>query len=152
MARHIYVHNPFCARKCPYCDFYSVTDASLTKAFYKAAIRETELAGPVISGTAGTNPVADIDNRDTVYFGGGTPSVPDSRFVCSLLDSVVKAFGVASDAEITIEVNPSSVSEEKLADYVQAGFNRISAGVQSWTIKSLRLLEDFMIQKVPWML
>ncbi|MBR3247467.1 MAG: radical SAM family heme chaperone HemW [Clostridiales bacterium] len=140
MARHIYVHNPFCARKCPYCDFYSVTDASLTKAFYKAAIRETELAGPVISGTAGTNPVADIDNRDTVYFGGGTPSVPDSRFVCSLLDSVVKAFGVASDAEITIEVNPSSVSEEKLADYVQAGFNRISAGVQSLDDKVLKTL------------
>ena len=140
MARHIYVHNPFCARKCHYCDFYSVTDASLTEAFYKAAVRETELAGPVISGTAGTNPVADIDNRDTVYFGGGTPSVPDSRFVCSLLDSVVKAFGVASDAEITIEVNPSSVSEEKLADYVQAGFNRISAGVQSLDDKVLKTL------------
>lgn len=145
MARHIYIHNPFCARKCPYCDFYSITDASCAGAFYEAAVRETQLLGSVISDTTGTNPVADPDNRDTVYFGGGTPSYPDSRLICNLLDSVLKAFNIASDAEITIEANPSSLSAEKLRDYLQAGFNRISVGVQSLddgVLKTLGRLHD----------
>ena len=145
MARHIYVHNPFCARKCPYCDFYSVTETSLCEAFYKAAVRETELIGSVISDSAGTNLLTDIGGRDTVYFGGGTPSLPDSRLICELLNAVRKAFNIASDAEITIEVNPSSVSAEKLYGYRQAGFNRISLGVQSLddeVLKTLGRLHD----------
>ena len=145
MARHIYVHNPFCARKCPYCDFYSVTDRSCMEAFYKAAKREAELIGSVISESAGTNPLTDIDNRDTVYFGGGTPSLPDSRLICDLLKAVRKAFNIASDAEITIEVNPSSVTTEKLTAYREAGFNRISLGVQSLddeVLKTLGRLHD----------
>ena len=140
MARHIYVHNPFCARKCPYCDFYSVTESSCIEGFYKAAIRETELLGSVITGATGMNPVTDTDNKDTVYFGGGTPSLPDSRLICSLLDSVLKNFNISSDAEITIEVNPSSADSGKLSDYVKAGFNRISAGVQSLDDDVLRTL------------
>ena len=140
MARHIYVHNPFCARKCPYCDFYSITDTSCTEAFYKAAIREVELVGSVISETTGTNPLTDIDNRDTVYFGGGTPSVPDSRLITALLKAIKDAFSIAPDAEITIEVNPSSVTSEKLIEYRQAGFNRISLGVQSLNDEVLKTL------------
>ena len=145
MARHIYVHNPFCARKCPYCDFYSVTDRSCMEAFYKAAKREAELIGPVISESAGTNPLTDIDNRDTVYFGGGTPSLPDSKLITDLLEAIKKAFSIASDAEITIEVNPSSVTTEKLTAYREAGFNRISLGVQSLddeVLKTLGRLHD----------
>ena len=145
MARHIYVHNPFCARKCPYCDFYSVTDCSCTEAFYKTAIREVELLGSVIDESTGTNPLTDIDNRDTVYFGGGTPSLPDSSLICDLLKAVRKAFNIASDAEITIEVNPSSVTTEKLTAYHEAGFNRISLGVQSLddeVLKTLGRLHD----------
>ena len=145
MARHIYVHNPFCARKCPYCDFYSVTDNSCIEEFYKAAIREAELLGGVIENDLATNPLTDIDNKDTVYFGGGTPSLPDGRLICSLLDAVKKAFGIAPDAEITIEVNPSSVTSRKLTEYRQAGFNRISLGVQSLdddVLKTLGRLHD----------
>ena len=145
MARHIYVHNPFCARKCPYCDFYSVTETSLCEAYYQAAVREAELTGSVISDSAGTNPITDIGGRDTVYFGGGTPSLPDGRFICKLLNAVRKAFNIASDAEITIEVNPSSASTEKLYGYRKAGFNRISLGVQSLddeVLKTLGRLHD----------
>ena len=140
MARHIYVHNPFCARKCPYCDFYSVTDPSLIAGFYEAAIREAELLGEVLENDLAANPLTDIDNKDTVYFGGGTPSLPDSRLICSLLDAVRKAFSIAPDAEMTIEVNPSSVTTEKLTEYRQAGFNRISLGVQSLDDDVLRTL------------
>ena len=145
MARHIYVHNPFCARKCPYCDFYSVTKTSLCEDFYKAAIRETGLLGSVINGISDSGVSFGIDDKDTVYFGGGTPSLPDSRFVCSLLDEIRRTFNIGDDAEITIEVNPSSVSEEKLNDYVKAGFNRISIGIQSLddsVLKTLGRLHD----------
>ncbi len=145
MARHIYVHNPFCARKCPYCDFYSVTDHSCIEEFYKAAIKETELIGSVITDKTGTNPLTDADGKDTVYFGGGTPSVPDSHLIAELLGSIKKNFNISDDAEITIEVNPSSVREDKLEEYLKAGFNRISLGVQSLhddVLKTLGRLHD----------
>ena len=145
MARHIYVHNPFCARKCPYCDFYSVTDHSCIEEFYKATIKETELIGSVITDKTGTNPLTDADGKDTVYFGGGTPSVPDSHLIAKLLGSVKKNFNISDDAEITIEVNPSSVREDKLEEYLKAGFNRISLGVQSLhddVLKTLGRLHD----------
>ena len=145
MARHIYVHNPFCARKCLYCDFYSVTDQSCIEEFYKAAIKETELIGSVITDKTGTNPLTDADGKDTVYFGGGTPSVPDSHLIAELLGSVKKNFNISDDAEITIEVNPSSVREDKLEEYLKAGFNRISLGVQSLhddVLKTLGRLHD----------
>ena len=141
----LYIHIPFCASKCPYCDFYSITDCSCAEAFYKAAIREVELLGSVIDETTGTNPLTDIDNRDTVYFGGGTPSVPDSKLTTDLLKAIKEAFNIASDAEITIEVNPSSLTSEKLTEYLQAGFNRISLGVQSLddeVLKTLGRLHD----------
>ena len=145
MARHIYVHNPFCARKCPYCDFYSLTDHSCIEEFYKAAIKETELIGSVITDKTGTNPLTDADGKDTVYFGGGTPSVPDSHLIAELLGSVKKNFNISDDAEITIEVNPSSVREDKLEEYLKADFNRISLGVQSLhddVLKTLGRLHD----------
>lgn len=138
MAKHIYVHNPFCVRKCPYCDFFSVTDTSCVEEFYKAAVKETELIGSIAAQDH--EAYTDKGGTDTVYFGGGTPSVPDSRQVCYLLDEILKSFNIASDSEITIEVNPSSVTEEKLNDYRTAGFNRISVGVQSLNDEVLKTL------------
>ncbi len=140
MARHIYVHNPFCAGKCPYCDFYSVTDRSLIEDFYMAAVREVELTAGIISSLQDANVSIEKNGKDTVYFGGGTPSFPDSRFICTLLDEIRYAFNIGSDAEITIEANPSSLTEEKLSDYAMAGFNRISLGVQSLDDKVLKTL------------
>ena len=140
MARHIYVHNPFCAGKCPYCDFYSVTDASLTEAFYMAAVREVKLTGEIFASLPDANAVLEKGGKDTVYFGGGTPSFPDSRYICALLDAVRYAFNIGSDAEITIEANPSSLTEDKLSDYALAGFNRISLGVQSLDDRVLKTL------------
>ena len=145
MARHIYVHNPFCARKCPYCDFYSVTDSSCIEEFYKAAIKETKMIASAITDKTASNPLTDIDGKDTIYFGGGTPSLPDSRLITELLKEVLSTFNIASDAEITIEANPSSVDERKLTEYLQEGFNRISLGVQSLddeVLKTLGRLHD----------
>jgi len=145
MARHIYVHNPFCAGKCPYCDFYSITDKSFIESFYNAALREVRLTGEIITSDTGANTGIEKNSKDTVYFGGGTPSFPDSILMCSLLEETVKAFNISPDAEITIEANPSSLTEDKLRDYKAAGFNRISVGVQSLddgVLKTLGRLHD----------
>ncbi|MBQ4190288.1 MAG: radical SAM protein, partial [Clostridiales bacterium] len=133
MGRHIYVHNPFCARKCPYCGFYSEEGTSRTAEYYRCAEAEARLLA------AGDISDAD-DGPDTVYFGGGTPSFPDSSLVCGLLKTITESFGIRPGAEITIEINPSSLTKEKAEEYRKAGFNRVSVGVQSLSDDVLRTL------------
>lgn len=124
----IYIHIPFCIRKCPYCDFYSVTDLSLQDAFVRALKQEFFL------------------NRqpdrvfDTVYLGGGTPSTLPPDAVGQLLESAHHAFCITKDAEITIEVNPGTVNEKKLTDLRSAGINRLNIGVQSFQDENLKFL------------
>jgi len=134
MGRHIYVHNPFCARKCPYCGFYSEEGTSGMDEYYRCAEAEARLWV-----AAEGAPDAD-DGIDTVYFGGGTPSLPDSSQVCRLLKTIKESFGIRPDAEITIEINPSSLTRKKAEDYFNAGFNRVSVGVQSLSDSVLRTL------------
>ena len=138
MGRHIYVHNPFCARKCPYCGFYSEEGAGRINEFYRYAKKEV--------GLWASRAIEEADDgEDTVYFGGGTPSFPDSRLVCGLLETIKASFGIRQDAEITIEINPSSLTEEKAREYFEAGFNRVSVGVQSLSddvLKTLGRLHD----------
>ena len=138
MGRHIYVHNPFCARKCPYCGFYSEEGTDRTEEYYRCAGIETQL------WASGNIEDAD-DGIDTVYFGGGTPSFPDSGLICGLLNTIKSSFGIKDDAEITIEINPSSLTKEKAETYRAAGFNRVSVGVQSLSdsvLKTLGRLHD----------
>ena len=125
----IYIHIPFCVRKCVYCDFYSETDLSVEDEFVDALVREIEL---VSSGTK--------KNVDTVYFGGGTPSAIRSESVQRVLDCVRGCYEVNDAAEITIEVNPGTMSVEKLADYRKAGINRLNVGVQSFNDRHLKFL------------
>ena len=138
MGRHIYVHNPFCARKCPYCGFYSEEGTARTEAFYRCAEVEARLLAK--------GGVKDADSGiDTVYFGGGTPSFPESTLVCGLLKTIKDEFEIRPDAEITIEINPSSLTEDKAKAYFDAGFNRVSVGVQSLSddvLKTLGRLHD----------
>ena len=124
----IYVHIPFCIRKCPYCDFFSVTDLSLLNAFAGALRKEMERA-----------PSFNLP-FDSLYIGGGTPSVADPRIVGEIIDTAHHRFNFLSDVEITLEVNPGAVSRDRLADYRRAGVNRINLGVQSFTDKNLRFL------------
>ena len=132
MARHIYVHIPFCARKCDYCDFYSVASKDLMSDYFRALKTEIEKA----QITEDVNP----DNVDTIYFGGGTPSVPDASDICDILSLVKTKFVIGDDAEITIECNPASVTPAKFNLYKEAGFNRVSIGVQSLHDKTLKVL------------
>ena len=115
----IYIHVPFCLRKCPYCGFYSVKyDKSLCEMYTQAVCRN-------IYSYKGENISA-----DTLYFGGGTPSLLTASQISEILDAAAAVFKI-DNAEITIEANPSSVNFEKLKVYRSIGINRISFGVQS---------------------
>ncbi|SFC94451.1 radical SAM family heme chaperone HemW [Ruminococcus albus] len=115
----IYVHVPFCLRKCPYCSFYSKPyDADTASRYVDAVCRN--IAAYSYKGI----------NADTLYFGGGTPSLLDAKQIGSIVEECRKVF-LLDTAEITLEANPCSVDEEKLRGYRAAGVNRISFGVQS---------------------
>ena len=115
----LYLHIPFCARKCPYCDFYSVRfDRQLVQSYTEALVRN-------IRHLADTK--TDID---TIYFGGGTPSLLCSSQVESILSAAAASFSLHGP-EITLEANPCTVDVQKLREYRSAGVNRLSFGVQS---------------------
>lgn len=133
----VYVHWPFCAAKCPYCDFNShVRHGGVDEAGFVAALtQELAVAREMSRG----------DIVDSVFFGGGTPSLMSPGAVGTILDAIGRLWPVATDAEITLEANPSSVEAERFAGYRAAGVNRVSLGVQALNdadLKSLGRLHD----------
>ena len=127
----LYVHIPFCETKCPYCDFNTYEGINHLLPPYLAALqREVEIWGETLG-----HPVA-----NTVFLGGGTPSMLSPSQMQALLSAVREAFPVAADAEITAEVNPDDASVERLAAFRQSGVNRISLGVQSLDDAELQML------------
>ena len=127
----IYVHIPFCQRKCLYCDFLSFKPGPNKVEDYFLALGE-ELKK--VSGQYRDFQVS------SVFFGGGTPSFPRAELVCGILDDIGKSFVLSRNAEISIEVNPASAIKDKLLAYRGAGFNRISIGAQSVNDTELRTL------------
>lgn len=123
----IYIHVPFCKRKCPYCAFYSVAENDTLIEGYMSALKRD------ISRYEG-----DV-TADTVYFGGGTPSLLGADRIKDILETVHKAF-VIDNAEITLECNPCTVDKNELAGLLSAGVNRLSVGVQSLDDKELAFL------------
>lgn len=124
----IYIHVPFCLRKCPYCDFYSVCHSDeKAEAYTEAVLRN--LKGYRDYGIS----------ADTVYFGGGTPSLLSSEQLDRILSACSQSFKLCSP-EITVECNPSSVTYEKLSAYKSAGVNRLSFGIQTADNSSLQWL------------
>ncbi|MBW2601278.1 MAG: radical SAM family heme chaperone HemW [Deltaproteobacteria bacterium] len=125
----LYIHVPFCIQKCPYCDFYSVTDLSKVKAFVQALQREISL-----TKTYGLQ-------FDTIYLGGGTPSVLNRGQIEEILKSVYSRFSFSQDIEITIEVNPGTLFLNSLEAFIRHGINRINIGIQSFYNQNLRFLQ-----------
>ena len=119
----LYIHIPFCKAKCAYCDFYSLAHSEEKMDAYMAALlRHLEEVAPRAAGM----------QVDTVYFGGGTPSYLGAARLCRILQTVLRRYDVARDAEITLEANPDSAEDWKeLRKLRRAGFNRLSLGVQS---------------------
>ena len=127
----LYLHMPFCVRKCAYCDFLSFPTDQETQNLYTRRLREDIDA---MGKKYGDIPV------DTIFIGGGTPSVPDSALIVGIMEHVRKAFHVMEGAEISMEANPGTVTREKLTDYRRAGINRLSFGLQSANDRELKLL------------
>lgn len=128
----LYVHIPWCIRKCPYCDFNSHEKRSaLPEARYvDALIADLKRQADAVAGRG----------IGSVYIGGGTPSLFSARSIERLLDAVARETGLAGDAEITIEANPGSFDQQNFAGFRSAGVNRISIGVQSFDDALLRAL------------
>ncbi len=125
----LYIHIPFCVRKCPYCDFYSISDLSLKKNFITALAGEIQLR-------------SDLRNKfDTIYLGGGTPSLIDPDDIEKILVLINKSFPITSDSEITIEINPGTVDKEYFSNIKAIGINRINLGIQSFQENKLKFLK-----------
>ena len=124
----IYIHIPFCKRKCHYCDFYSTTDLNIIPDFIESLKRE-------ISLYQNSNM-----KFDTIYFGGGTPSLLTSKQIKQILSKLYSSFNISKNSEITLEANPKTLDKEKLFELLDSGINRIIIGVQSFINSNLNLL------------
>lgn len=125
----IYLHIPFCERKCRYCDFYSVSAPGWRRKAYGAAlVREITLR---------RRPDLTVDS---VYFGGGTPSLLPPSFYAQVMAALEEAFDLQDDIEITLEANPGTIDQVKLAALRQAGINRLNLGIQSFDDQNLQFL------------
>ena len=123
---HLYLHVPFCARRCSYCDFAIAVRRDVpSDAYVHAVLREWE-------GWQGHDSWAGSEVVDTIYFGGGTPSRLDPRGISSILARVATDRRVSPSAEVTLEANPDDVSPERAEAWVAAGVNRISLGAQTF--------------------
>jgi putative oxygen-independent coproporphyrinogen III oxidase len=125
----LYVHIPFCKTKCPYCDFYSIADDTAMGSFLAALKRESDLYKKVFR------------QFDSLYFGGGTPSLIDEKGLEEIFTALRGQFEFSPGSEVTVEMNPDDVTVEKLENYGRLGVTRISLGVQSLNNKELAFLK-----------
>ena len=131
MIAALYVHVPFCERKCSYCDFTSVGGVQRQRPYADALRRELRHIAAALPDT----------RLDTVFIGGGTPSLLDVDLLTGILDEIHSSFTVTKGAEVTMEANPSSTTAAKAERWLQAGVNRVSLGVQSLEPDVLAFLE-----------
>jgi oxygen-independent coproporphyrinogen-3 oxidase len=133
----LYVHVPYCSKRCGYCDFNTYTPSELDRedqieSWLNSAIKEIELARSVLKEEL---------TIDTIFFGGGTPSLLDTNTVDNFIQSVKSNFKLKPGLEITIEANPDSITEEKSQRWLNSGINRVSIGMQSSTKEVLKKLD-----------
>lgn len=126
----IYLHIPFCKKKCHYCDFYKTLETGMTGSFLKSLKREAELQKTYL----------EQETVETVYFGGGTPSVLSVNNIRDILETLSMHYDIAEGAEITVEVNPDDINKTYADELKMSGVNRISLGIQSWDNNILKML------------
>lgn len=127
----LYVHWPFCASKCPYCDFNSHVSAAIDQsAWLRAYLAELRRVGAETQGRV----------LDSIYFGGGTPSLMDPTTVAAIIEEARQHWTFANDIEITLEANPSSIEAQNFAGYRDGGVNRVSMGIQALNDDDLQKL------------
>ena len=133
----LYVHVPYCSKRCGYCDFNTYTPSELDRddqidSWLQSAIKETIFARRILGEEL---------KVDTIFFGGGTPSLLDASVVKEFLNNVSKHFTLKKDLEITLEANPDTITQSKAEDWLKAGINRISLGMQSSAKNVLQVLD-----------
>lgn len=126
----IYIHIPFCKKICHYCDFHKSLNIDDKSRMIKAIVKEMKMQKDFLGS----------EKVQTIYFGGGTPSVLDYKEVVSLFEGLYKYFRISKDPEITFEANPDDLSKKYLKDLKKAGINRLSLGVQAFSDEELKLL------------
>jgi oxygen-independent coproporphyrinogen-3 oxidase len=125
----IYIHIPFCKQACNYCNFHFSTSLVQKEAFIDALVKEINYPSDFIPSN---EPI------ETIYLGGGTPSILTTDDLARIFDALHKKFSLKEDAEITLEANPDDISNEKLADWKTIGINRLSVGIQSFLEEELK--------------
>lgn len=126
----IYIHIPFCIAKCGYCNFYSITDLSLKEHYLQALTKEIALRSTYLHN----------ETVETLYFGGGTPSLLSPAEIETIINCIKQHFTVATDAEITLEANPNSLTKDYLQSLKSTCVNRLSIGIQSFHDDDLHVL------------
>lgn len=128
----LYIHIPFCASRCIYCDFYSTTRLSERNRYVDALTQELKMR---------SSEIGDAEKYlSTIYIGGGTPSQLSTRHISLLFDTIQKYFNVSSDAEVTIECNPEDINDDFLHGLRGTPVNRLSMGIQTFSDERLRFL------------
>ena len=130
----IYVHIPFCVKKCPYCDFNSVATADIPDDVYINALSR-ELLFHIKE-----RPVLSKKPLETIYIGGGTPSLISPHNIKRLVSNIRQVFAESNPVETTMEINPGTITKNSLAAFMDAGINRLSIGIQSFNDKTLNAL------------
>jgi oxygen-independent coproporphyrinogen-3 oxidase len=133
----LYVHVPYCSKRCGYCDFNTYTPSELDRddqieSWLQSAIKETIFARKIL--------VEEL-TVDTIFFGGGTPSLLEASVIKEFINNVSKHFKLKKDLEITLEANPDTITQSKAEDWLKAGINRISLGMQSSATNVLQVLD-----------
>ena len=133
----LYVHVPYCSKRCGYCDFNTYTPSELDRddqieSWLQSAIKETIFARKIL--------VEEL-TVDTIFFGGGTPSLLEASVIKEFINNVSKHFELKKDLEITLEANPDTITQSKSEDWLKAGINRISLGMQSSATNVLQVLD-----------
>ncbi len=118
----IYIHIPFCKQKCHYCNFFSVASSKHRKEFVPVLLKEIELQKDYLEG----------ETIETIYFGGGTPSLFDKDELLKIFSQISRFYEVADKAEITLEANPDDITEDKIRELKNTPINRLSIGIQSF--------------------
>lgn len=127
----IYIHIPFCDHKCIYCDFYSIISFDNLKPYLISLKKEINFFAEKFSS----------DRKIiSIFFGGGTPSLMDAKYISEIIDEINKSYNVAPEAEVTLEANPGTISLNKLESFLNVGINRISIGIQSFDEGELKFL------------
>ena len=124
----IYIHIPFCKQACTYCNFHFSTQQQNKQAFLSALKNEISSDDTFINRK---------DIIETIYFGGGTPSLLSSHELDEILQTIITLFKVSANAEITLEANPDDINSEDVANWIKIGINRLSVGIQSFVEEEL---------------